>query len=220
MKPSLLTQSLHLNQREAYGITFAAYFALNKKRHAHALLRKGLKNKSLSSPFCTELFLHFSLLLGVPMMLEGLEWVQTLSKHGRRKSKPISPKGAFRRGKATLKSIYGGQTEKLLQRLDNLHPGLARMVCTNAYGEILSRHGLSLRERELINVTVLFLQQFDAQLYSHLRGAMRVGIAPLTLQTLIRSLARSTCRPSAAALAMIKAIAGLKPTDNRYPASV
>lgn len=217
MKPTLLTRSLHLNLHEAYGIALAALFALNKKRRAYALLRKGLNNRSLSAPFCTELFLHFSQLLGLPMMLEGLETVQSRSKQGPRKRKPISPKGAFRRGKTVLTSIYGRQTKKLLQRLDDLHPGLARMVCANAYGEILSREGLSLRERELINVTVLFLQQFDAQLYSHLRGAMRVGIGPSTLRALIRSLARSTRQPAAAALAMINAIAGLKSSDHRSP---
>ncbi len=43
------------------------------------------------------------------------------------------------------------------------------------YGRILSRPGLTLRERELCVIAVLAGQNVAPQLSSHLRGAMRAG---------------------------------------------
>lgn len=189
-------------------MTLSALLTMDQRKRAYALLRKGLSQRALSGLFSTELFLQLSLLLGVPLMLEGLEYLQSLGKRTVERPGAISSRGAFRKGTSALRSVYGDQAEKLLQRLDDLHPGLARRVCEDAYGQILSRTGLSFREREFINITVLFVQRYDAQLYSHLRGATRAGVDLRTLETIVRLLARSTRRPSAPALAMLRTIAG------------
>ncbi|MEX0737124.1 MAG: carboxymuconolactone decarboxylase family protein [Bacteroidota bacterium] len=208
MKRTLLIRSPRWSTREEYCISLSALLTLNQRKRAYALLRKGLSQRSLSGLFCTELLLQLSLLLGVPLMLEGLEYLQSLRKRTVGRPGAISSRGAFRKGTSALKSVYGDQAEKLLQRLDDLHPGLGRRICEDGYGQILSRTGLSFREREFINITVLFVQRYDAQLYSHLRGATRAGVDPRTLETLVRLLARSTRRPSASALAMLGTIAG------------
>lgn len=63
-------------------------------------------------------------------------------------------------------------------------------IVEDAYGKIFSRRGLTLGERELMNVAALFLLDFDPQLYSHLRGALRVGVKVGALQQCIFALAR------------------------------
>lgn len=173
MKNTSRIRSSRLTAREELCITLAALFTLNQRRRAYDLLRRNLPTHPFSGLMCSELLLQLSLLLGVPLMLEGLEYLKSMEKGNTGPRNEISSKSAYRKGKSALQAVYGDQAKKLLQRLEELHPGLARRVCADAYGQILSRTGLSFRERELINVTVLFVQQYDAQLYSHLRGAIR-----------------------------------------------
>jgi 4-carboxymuconolactone decarboxylase len=55
------------------------------------------------------------------------------------------------------------------------HPELAEWILADGYGRVLSRPGLSIRERELIVVAVLSALRLPKQLESHVRGARRVG---------------------------------------------
>ena len=58
------------------------------------------------------------------------------------------------------------------------HPELAEWILDDGYGRVLSRPGLSIRERELIVVAVLSALRLPKQLESHVRGALRVGATP------------------------------------------
>ena len=55
------------------------------------------------------------------------------------------------------------------------HPELAEWILADGYGRVLSRPGLTIRERELIVVAVLAALRLPKQLESHVRGARRVG---------------------------------------------
>ncbi len=59
--------------------------------------------------------------------------------------------------------------------MERLHPALAEGILEEGYGRVLSRPGLSPRERELILVPVLAATRAWRQLPGHLRGARRVG---------------------------------------------
>jgi len=59
---------------------------------------------------------------------------------------------------------------------------------------VFPRRGLTLRERELITVTVLSLQHLDRQLYSHLRGLLRLGLRPAEVRTVFTVIERSSGR--------------------------
>lgn len=77
------------------------------------------------------------------------------------------------RGKKILQYVYGSQVSKLLAGLRRLENSIPNMITTNVYGAVFARPGMSLRERELVNVAVLTVQGLERQLYSHLRGALR-----------------------------------------------
>ena len=54
-------------------------------------------------------------------------------------------------------------------------PDYARWIAAHAYGEVLSRPGLSAARRELLAVAALVATGQDRQLASHSRGAVHCG---------------------------------------------
>lgn len=66
------------------------------------------------------------------------------------------------------------------------HPDLAEWILSNGYGQVLSRPGLSIRERELIVVAVLAALRVPLQLRSHVSGARRVGASEREIGAMIR----------------------------------
>jgi alkylhydroperoxidase/carboxymuconolactone decarboxylase family protein YurZ len=66
-----------------------------------------------------------------------------------------------------------------------LHPDLPARIVEDAYGRIVSRNGLTLREREIVNVVALALGCYERQLYSHIRGAIRIGVKRKTLASVL-----------------------------------
>ncbi|MCX6143778.1 MAG: carboxymuconolactone decarboxylase family protein [Ignavibacteriales bacterium] len=138
--------------------------------------------------------------------LDGLESIAHASPHGRRRILRARGSDAQKRGKRILERIYGQQISRLLRRLDDLYPGLAHKITQDAYGLIMNRVGLTLPQRELANVVVLYAHGFDRQLYSHLRGAIRVGISKKTLKTVILVTAKTIGKRSKQTLDTIEKI--------------
>src|SRR5690606_12397590 len=82
-----------------------------------------------------------------------------------------------RRGEAVCARVYGAQYERLRERVAGLHPDLEAWMLEEGYGKVLGRPGLALGVRELRVVATLVPQDAPAQLRSHLRGALNVGVA-------------------------------------------
>ena len=83
--------------------------------------------------------------------------------------------GRRRRGEALCRRIYGPVYGKMIARMRGFHPDLADWILEDGYGKVLSRPGLTIRERELIVVAVLSALRLPLQRESHVRGARRVG---------------------------------------------
>jgi 4-carboxymuconolactone decarboxylase len=80
----------------------------------------------------------------------------------------------FERGRATLAEVDGQAGEAVVGRLGDL----GRYVVEFAYGDIYSREGLRLRDRELATVAVLTaLGGREPQLRFHLDAALNVGLS-------------------------------------------
>ena len=73
----------------------------------------------------------------------------------------------------------------MIARMRSYHPALAEGILVESYGRILSRRGLSARERELIAVAVLAAFDVPLQLRSHVEGARRVGATEREIQAVI-----------------------------------
>lgn len=170
--------STNLTPRTKTLVSFAARLSLQKRKSAYTLMRRQLDGGGLEPEFFAEVLLHLSLFLGYPPLLEGLE---VLSRHAKRRietpSLTASRRSLSAKGKRLFAGIYGNQTSRVLRNLERLHPGLAAHIVGEPYGRFMSRGRIDLCEREILNVVVLFLLGYQKQLFSHLRGAMRVGVS-------------------------------------------
>ncbi|MBI4429283.1 MAG: hypothetical protein HY562_09205 [Ignavibacteriales bacterium] len=170
-----LFKSRNLSKGQKYCVAVTALYALGRRDQATQLIRKAMSDERIPLRLFSELFIHLSLFLGFPTMLEGLERLNVLNgavKKPARQGRKISTADGLK----VFRKIYGDSTEKVLSGLNALHEHMTRWVLRDAYGKIFVRPGISLAERELVNVVVLGMQGFAPQFYSHVRGALRVGV--------------------------------------------
>ncbi|HEY6951555.1 MAG TPA: carboxymuconolactone decarboxylase family protein [Bacteroidota bacterium] len=200
-----------LTTRERFGVTFAALFAAGLRNRASAMMRKGITETGLPETMFAELCLHLSLLLGFPAMLDGLARLREITP----RKDAIEPlrdrnRDSHKRGMQTLRTIYGTALPRLMTNLESLHAIVPDIILRDVYGKIISRPGLSLRERELVNVAVLSIQGLDDQLFSHLRGALRVGVPAGALREVIRGSAKLARTDSRQPLKMLSTLTNSK----------
>jgi 4-carboxymuconolactone decarboxylase len=92
------------------------------------------------------------------------------------------------KGRHWFDEVYGeGKSEGLVAMQTGLAQDLARFGIEFNFGDIYSRPGLTLAQRELLSLASLVtLGGVDAQLRGHTRGAIRVGCTPTEiLETVI-----------------------------------
>jgi 4-carboxymuconolactone decarboxylase len=86
------------------------------------------------------------------------------------------------RGLAKLAEVEGSAGTEVVRPLGDL----GRYIVEFAFGDIISRDGLSLRDRELVTVAVLTaLGAREPQLRIHLRAGLNVGLTADELEEII-----------------------------------
>ena len=92
----------------------------------------------------------------------------------------------YRNGLAVLKQVGGKDYDILLKRLAGLAPDMARLTVEFGYGDLLSRPGLDLAQRELCTVAALIAPgSVQPQLKYHMHGFLNVGGQPEELVELL-----------------------------------
>ncbi len=94
------------------------------------------------------------------------------------------------RGKARFDEVYGpGKSDGLIAMQTGLAQDLARFGIEFNFGDIYTRPGLTLAQRELITIAALVaLGGLEPQLRGHTRGALNVGCTPTEiLETVIHT---------------------------------
>jgi 4-carboxymuconolactone decarboxylase len=86
------------------------------------------------------------------------------------------------RGLEVFRAVYGNNDERVRVALRACHSAFHDFVLECAYGRVLARPGLALRERELLAVAALAILQQAPQLVAHGRGALRSGATPVELR--------------------------------------
>ncbi len=76
-------------------------------------------------------------------------------------------------GRELFDRIYAAQSERVAGLLGDYHPDFQGWILGHAYGRVLSRPGLTARERELLACVALTATDQHRQLASHVRGALR-----------------------------------------------
>lgn len=85
----------------------------------------------------------------------------------------------YESGMKQLKEIDGAGGEAVIQSLEDISPDLGKFIVEFAFGDIYTRKGMTIQERELITITsLLTLGGCEPQLEVHINGALNVGIPP------------------------------------------
>jgi 4-carboxymuconolactone decarboxylase len=128
-----------------------------------------------------ETVLQSCLFLGFPAALEAAAAWRELRVEPPVEEDPLAvPERAAElkaRGERLCRAVYGSAYDQLRANVADASPALDRLMVEVGYGAVLGRPGLDQVRRELCLVAVLAVQDRERQLYSHLRGALRMGAA-------------------------------------------
>jgi 4-carboxymuconolactone decarboxylase len=146
--------------------------------------------------------LMLMLYAGYPAALEGLRLLNA-AWPGRARSIDGGDPAVWRAaGEKLCARVYGPSYARLVPAVQALHPDMAAWMIEHGYGRVLSRRGMSARERELVTVAALAALGWSRQLVSHLLGALRVGASARQVEGALVAGAR---RGGPAALAAARA---------------
>jgi 4-carboxymuconolactone decarboxylase len=82
-------------------------------------------------------------------------------------------------GYRMLDLLQDEATQHALPGVEEIAPGFADWIITALFGGSYLREGLSLRDRQLVNLAALAaVGGVDPQLAGHVRSSLRVGMAP------------------------------------------
>jgi 4-carboxymuconolactone decarboxylase len=111
----------------------------------------------------------------------------------------------YERGREKLREVHGERSLATVESLGDL----GRLIVEFAYGEVYSRPGLSLRERQIASVAALVATGRSSQLPVHLRTSLRAGLTADELREIIIQTATIAGFPPAMnAIATLKSIVG------------
>ncbi len=123
-----------------------------------------------------EVLLQSYLFLGFPASLNGMAAWRRFSGAVPSDAQDLDCAAWADLGHEVCGSVYAGQYHKLRETVRALHPDLEQWMVVEGYGKVLGRPGLPLTTRELCIVASLAVLGVPKQLYSHLRGALNVGV--------------------------------------------
>lgn len=134
-----------------------------------------------------EALLQAYLFLGYPASLGAFALWREVSGRSSGASRQEQPTDWAARGEEVCRRVYGSQYEALRRNVAALHPELDRWMVSEGYGRVLGRPGLPLPDRELAIVGLLAVLDAPVQLYSHMRGALAVGVPPVDVEEALRA---------------------------------
>jgi len=87
----------------------------------------------------------------------------------------------YERGRERMREIHGERSVRTVEGLGDL----GRYIVEFAYGDVYSRPGLTVRERQIATVAVLVALGRSSQLPVHIRSSMRAGLTADELREVI-----------------------------------
>ncbi|WP_134684859.1 carboxymuconolactone decarboxylase family protein [Brevibacillus migulae] len=85
----------------------------------------------------------------------------------------------YERGWEKLMEVDGEGGQRVIESLKDIAPDLGRYVVEFGFGDIYSREGLDLKQRQLVTIASLTtLGGCEPQLTVHINAALNVGLSP------------------------------------------
>lgn len=111
----------------------------------------------------------------------------------------------YRRGRDRLREIHGERSLATVESLGDL----GRLIVEVAYGDVYSRPGLALRERQIATVAALVATGRSSQLPVHLRSSLNAGLTADELrEVIIQTATIAGFPPAMNAMSTLKTIVG------------
>jgi 4-carboxymuconolactone decarboxylase len=155
-------------------LSLCAAVAAGDREQSRTAMR--VANGVVSPIAVEEALLQSYLFLGFPAALTALaEWRDLSGTPAAPATDTADPAEWKRRGEAVCRIVYGRAYDKLRGNVRRVHPAMDDWMIQEGYGKVLARPGLDLEIRELCIVAVLATTGWEAQLHSHLRGALHAG---------------------------------------------
>lgn len=171
---------LALKERQL--VTVAALATLGHARPQLEFHIAGALKAGCSSHEIVELMIHLAVYAGFPAGLNGMFAAQQVfTERGidhRPATRTVTAPGAdrYQAGWAALRRIDGHAGERVIESLAGVAPDLGRFIVEFAFGDIYTRAGLDLLQRELATVAMLTaLGNAAPQLRVHVHGLLNVG---------------------------------------------
>lgn len=175
----------HLTMPDRQLITVAVLASLGNARPQLKFHIAGALNVGCKSTEIVELMLHLVIYAGFPVGLNGVFAAEEVFRERGMTAVPATPPAStinqprdarFRAGWDALTRIDGHAGAQVIASLANIAPDLGRFIIEFGFGEIYTRPGLSLIQRELITVGALAaLGTAVPQLKVHMHGLLNVG---------------------------------------------
>ena len=213
-------------------VTVAALAALGNARPQLKFHIAGALNVGCSPTELVELMLHLVVYAGFPAGLNGVFAAQEVFRERGVSHAPASapapeavsgpaPRDRFRAGWDALQRIDGHAGEQVIAALETLAPDLGRFIIEFGFGDIYTRPGLSLFQRELITLAALAaMGSCTPQLKVHVHGFLNVGGTRDQLVEALTHIAAYAGFPAAlnAMLAAKEVLAEREPAASAEPA--
>jgi 4-carboxymuconolactone decarboxylase len=111
----------------------------------------------------------------------------------------------YRQGREKLREVHGDRSLAAVESLGDL----GRLIVEVAYGEVYSRPGLTLRERQIASVAALVATGRSSQLPVHLRSSLKAGLTADELrEVIIQTATIAGFPPAMNAMSTLKTILG------------
>jgi 4-carboxymuconolactone decarboxylase len=169
--------ALDLPQRQL--VTVAALTAMGNARPQLRFHAAGALNVGCSPTELIETLIHLAVYAGFPAALNAIFVLQeVLQERGAMPEPTAVPAVAdrYQAGWQALQMVDGHAGERVVAALAGIAPDLGRFIVEFGFGDVYTRPGLSLLQRELVTVAALAAMGTAApQLAVHLHGVLNVG---------------------------------------------
>ncbi len=135
-----------------------------------------------------ECILQCYLFCGFPSAIESMRIFKKHYTKFKRKKSEYNYSKFKAAGSINCKLIYKKNYKKLIENINSYSPDLREWMIVEGYGKVFNRSGLSLIEREMINVAVLCIRYFENQLHSHMKGCINLGTSREDLKKLLSNI--------------------------------
>lgn len=175
----------HFSETELLAMLCAS--SVLREEYQFEFLLNYISQTAISSKKVYECLLQTYLFAGFPSALISLKRLNYFYPE-KRKAEKYDLKTFTARGVKNCKSIYGKNYNKLIENVSSFSPELADWLIIEGYGKVLGRTTLSLKQREMCNVSILAALKFEDQLFSHISGAFRTRNKLNEINTVLNNL--------------------------------